>query len=160
MAGKTGKMVSLEAIEEHLKRQDKEIAKSHMVTFASFGAAVALVGVSAWLARIPNITIRDYAFFIILGLAAMGIALCWVSRIDRIKVEKPLKELDKKSDRKMNLSPWLSFTFAGFSVFLAGWVGIVEAPKYYCRLLVPFLWYCHVPGIRCYSGWLGESIEA
>ncbi|MBM4446548.1 MAG: hypothetical protein FJ023_04240 [Chloroflexi bacterium] len=83
MAGKTGKMVSLEAIEEHLKRQDKEIEKSHMVTFSFFGAAVALVGVSAWLARVPNITICDYAFFIILGLAVMGIASWGVSRIGK-----------------------------------------------------------------------------
>ncbi len=127
MAGKTGKTVSLEAIEEHLKRQDKEIAKSHVVTFAFFGATVALVAFSAWLARIPDITIRDYAFPIILGLAAMGIALYWVSRIDRIKVEKPLNELDKKSEKKMNLSPWLYFATAiGFPVFLAGWVGFVE----------------------------------
>jgi hypothetical protein len=83
MAGKTGKIVNLEAIEEHLKRQDKEIQASHLLTFTSFGVAVALVGVSVWLARIPDITVWDYAFFIILGLAVMGIALWWVDRIGK-----------------------------------------------------------------------------
>jgi hypothetical protein len=81
MAGKTGKIVSLEAIEEHLKRQDKEIEKSHMAFLASFGVALALVGFSSLLARSPGITIGGYAFFIILGLAVLLIARWWVFRI-------------------------------------------------------------------------------
>jgi len=81
MAGKTGKMVSLEAIEEHLKRQDKEIAGSNWVTFAAFSGSVALLGVSLWLGRLTNVTYIDIAFLIIFGLAFMGIAW-W--RVDRI----------------------------------------------------------------------------
>jgi cytochrome b561 len=125
MAGKARnisnkKTLSLKTIEEHLDRQDKEIAKSHWLTFAAFGAAVALVGVSAWLARIPNITIGDYAFFMLVGLAIMGMALWGVSRIG--KEDKKLK----KQNKKINLSAWLYFAIAvGLPVFLVGFAGFV-----------------------------------
>jgi hypothetical protein len=46
MAGKTGKMVSLEAIEEHLKSQDKEIKQSTLLTLEAVGGAVILAGLS------------------------------------------------------------------------------------------------------------------
>jgi len=138
MADKTRNKIGLEEIEEHLKRQDKEIQASHMVTLASFGVVVALVGVSAWLARIPDINMWDYAFFIILGLAVMFIALWWVLRIAK---------KDQKSEskvEKVKKFPWLSLTFVGFSVFLAGWVGALEAlmaikPKFIVSYL--YVWF-------------------
>ena len=81
MAGKTGKMVSLEAIEEHLKRQDKEIDQSNLVTIVAFGGTVVLMGASLLYQRFIAITILDIVFPFVLGAILVGGAWWWASKI-------------------------------------------------------------------------------
>ena len=80
MAGKTGKMVSLEAIEEHLKRQDKEIKQSTAWTLQAFGVTVVLAGVSFLV--IPKIL--WYGLFL-MGLGALLVVVVrfWNSMIGK-----------------------------------------------------------------------------
>jgi len=83
MAGKTGKMVSLEAIEEHLKQQDKEIDRSTLTTFIAFGGTVVFVGGALLYEKFIRITLLDPIFFIVLGSAIVGAGYWWASRIGK-----------------------------------------------------------------------------
>jgi hypothetical protein len=66
MAGKTGKIVSLEAIDEHLKRQDKEIKQSAVWTLQAVGGAVIIAGLSFVVTSIfPDLARACYGVFLI-----------------------------------------------------------------------------------------------
>ena len=75
------KVTSLEDIEKHLARQDKEMIQSNWLTFAAFGGSVALLGVSLWLGSLANVTVFDYVFLIVFGVAFLIVALQQSSRV-------------------------------------------------------------------------------
>jgi Flp pilus assembly protein TadB len=85
MAGKAQNVsnkntVTLKAIEEHLKRQDKEIKQSAVWTLQAFGITVFLAGVSFLV--IPKIL--WYGLFL-MGLGALFVVVVrfWNSRIGK-----------------------------------------------------------------------------
>lgn len=87
MAGKarnvSSKKVSFETIEEHLKRQDKEIERSTLATLIAFGGTVVFVGGALLYERFTKITILDPVFFIVLGSALVWIGWRWASKIGK-----------------------------------------------------------------------------
>ncbi len=70
--------LTLRDIEEHLKRQDRQAAKSVYVTSAALGGSIVLVGISLWLgSRILSASALfwDYVFIVTVGFIFMfG---CW-----------------------------------------------------------------------------------
>lgn len=73
--------LTLRDIEEHLKRQDRQAAKSVYVTGAALGGSIILVGVSLWLGnRILSASALfwDYVFIITVGFVLMF--WCWVNQ--------------------------------------------------------------------------------
>jgi len=71
---------TLKDIEEHLKQQDNEMKKSNWLTFAAFGAAVALVGLS--LAIVED---RFYYWVVAIGVVVMVMSYIKAKRIDTKK---------------------------------------------------------------------------
>ena len=73
--------LTLRDIEEHLKRQDRQAAKSVYVTGAALGGSIILVGVSLWLgSRILSASALfwDYVFIVTVGFILMF--WCWVKQ--------------------------------------------------------------------------------
>jgi len=80
MAGKTGKMVSLEAIEEHLKRQDRTTFQSLWWSVAAtVGLPIFLVGLVGWggvkMASNPDCAARYWLIVAFVGVIAISIGV-------------------------------------------------------------------------------------
>jgi fatty acid desaturase len=80
MAGKTGKMVSLEAIEEHLKRQDKKMIQSLWWSYAAtIGLPIFLIGLAGWggvkMASNPNCTAIYWLIVAFVGVIVISIGV-------------------------------------------------------------------------------------
>ncbi len=64
----------LDSIEKHLQWQDKEAKRAAYGSYAVFGGAIALVGVSLWLGTslLPaNVLFWDYVFILAVGFGVM-----------------------------------------------------------------------------------------
>jgi len=69
---------TLKHIEDHLKQQDNEMKKSNWLTFAAFGAAVALLGLSLAI-------VEDCFYYLVV---AIGVVVMVVARINVYRIDK------------------------------------------------------------------------
>lgn len=78
----------LTRIEEHLKRQGKEVAQGAWRTIAIFGASIIMVAVGLWIERMvasPVGFMANYAFLLICGFGIMTRALGQYLKIKKSK---------------------------------------------------------------------------
>jgi hypothetical protein len=64
----------LDNIEKHLEKQDRGAERTKFGSYAAFGAAIAMVGISLWLGTslLPqSILFWDYVFLLAVGLGVM-----------------------------------------------------------------------------------------
>jgi uncharacterized membrane protein YfcA len=67
MPGKSGEKITLEMIEEHLRKQDIEFARSLWFALLAFAGSVVIGGGIFWLSsKDPGIFIYGVAFFLII----------------------------------------------------------------------------------------------
>jgi len=139
VAGKTRKasrkkIVNLEAIEDHLDREDekfelhdKKTGQSLWWSFAALGIPIMLVGTTLNtqnedVARIMGVILFYFGVAVILG-GVLGIVKPWRLNFGSIKKNEKLNQRGKK----MKPSIWLTIGApVGFSVFLTGWMGFVQ----------------------------------
>jgi hypothetical protein len=127
------KTVTLKTIKEQLDWQDKKMTRSLWWSFAAtVGVPVFLVGlvgfVGVKMASIPNIAVIYWLIVAFVGVATISTGVSMAVKASRRN--STIAKKDKKfeaQDEKIKKFPLLSLSFVGFSVFLAGWVGALEA---------------------------------
>ncbi|MGA7676758.1 MAG: hypothetical protein WCA51_00060 [Dehalococcoidia bacterium] len=118
-------------IEGLLKESDKKKNQSLWISFAIVSIPMMLVGItlvaqSLALTLITGIT-GYIIFFLGLAVAFTGVYMVLKVSCCNSTIAKKDKKLEQQ-DKKMNLSLWLILVAPiGFSVFLAGWVGVIES---------------------------------